>query len=118
MGTNFYHRENICECCNRYDEKHIGKNSYGWQFFFQGHTTPEIRSFKDWIGELAASGKIFDENGKEFSLDEFIQIVKEKQSQPNNHYDYCKEREKERGFLADDNWKDREGHPFSYSEFS
>jgi len=30
MGTNYYVAENLCECCDRYDEAyHIGKSSGG-----------------------------------------------------------------------------------------
>ena len=34
MGTNFYIRYNKCSCCDRYDELHVGKSSYGWSFSF------------------------------------------------------------------------------------
>lgn len=30
MGTNYYAIKNLCECCNRSDEEHIGKSSAGW----------------------------------------------------------------------------------------
>lgn len=37
MGTNFYYRTNICTCCDRYDEAHVGKNSGGWSFAFRAY---------------------------------------------------------------------------------
>ena len=46
MGTNYYHRTNICPHCNRYDERHIGKSSVGWHFNFRGYD--EIKTFEDW----------------------------------------------------------------------
>ena len=122
MGTNYYHRINICEHCNRYNERHIGKSSAGWQFSFQGYDAeqhrPAIMSFEDWKRELQAEGKIFDEYGGVISLDDFIKRVEDKRSQPNNHYDYCLSNHKEQGFDMSRDWKDDEGHPFSYSEFS
>ena len=76
MGTNYYHRTNICKCCDRYDEKHIGKNSMGWQFSFQGYKddeSPNIESFKHWK-KVLQEGKIFDEYDKEISVNEFISL--------------------------------------------
>ena len=128
MGTNYYHRINICEHCNRYNERHIGKSSAGWQFSFQGYRVeqhcPAIMSFEDWKRELQAEGKIFDENGKETSYEEFVKLVEDKKDgqyneRPNlNHYDYCLSKHKERGFNMDNDWKDDEGYAFTFSEFS
>ncbi len=54
MGINYYHRTNICKECGRYDERHIGKSSHGWQFSFHGYNFSEfqegsidIHSFED-----------------------------------------------------------------------
>lgn len=122
MGTNYYHRTDICECCNRYKEKHIGKNSMGWQFSFQGYMgyeeNPKIQSFEDWKRELLADGKIFDEYGKEFSLKEFVDLVESKKTAPNHHYDYCMKHSAVRGYDMSNDWKDDNGHAFTSSEFS
>jgi len=122
MGTNYYHRTDICECCNRYKEKHIGKSSAGWQFSFQGYRDykdqPKIESFQDWKRELLADGKIFDEYGREFSFHEFCELVESKQSQPNNHYDCCAASSVAVGYDMSQDWKDEEGYSFSSSEFS
>ncbi len=73
MGTNFYHRINICSECRRYDERHIGKSSVGWQFSFKGwkdsEGRPAIKSWQDWkyILKTFKDGQIFDEYGKEWS---------------------------------------------------
>ena len=102
MGTNYYQRTDICPCCNRYKEKHIGKNSGGWDFTFQGYnfveSQPKISSWEDWKRELKDNGKIFDEYGRELSFDEFVAFVEENHNgsfkdRPNlNHYDYCVEK--------------------------
>lgn len=127
MGTNYYQRTDICKCCNRYKERHIGKNSAGWEFSFQGHNNedyPEIYSFEDWKRELQADGKIFSEYGEEISFEDFVKLVEEKQNgkwndRPNlNHYDWCKEHSEERGYSMDNDWKDKEGYSFTFSEFS
>ena len=120
MGTNYYHRTDICKCCNRYKEKHIGKSSMGWQFSFQGYNEdyPEIYSFKDWKRELLSEGEIFDEYGNHISLDDFIRKVESKKIEENNHYDYCKKYSKERGYDMGNDWKDEEGYSFTFAEFS
>lgn len=124
MGTNYYHRTNICKCCNRYDKQHIGKSSGGWEFSFQGYkdeeNQPKIASFEDWKREFQADGKIFDEYGKEYSFDEFVKMVETKKGgtfndRPNlNQYDYCKEK----GCITSRDWKDDDGHAFTSAEFS
>jgi len=125
MGTNYYHRTNICDCCNRYDEKHIGKSSAGWQFSFQGYEdAPEILSYKDWLRVLWQSlmidktGKIFNEYNKEMSYDDFVEMVKKKQSGPHNQYDEVQKECKERGYSIQNDWKDEEGYAFTFAEFS
>jgi len=122
MGTNYYHRTDICECCSRYKEKHIGKNSFGWQFSFQGfmgyEDNPKIISFKDWKRELKADGKIFDEYGRELSFEKFVELVELKKTAPNNHYDYCIGEASSRGYSMDNDWKDDEGYSFSGHDFS
>ena len=124
MGTNYYHRINICESCSRYDKRHLGKSSGGWEFSFQGYNAeqhqPPLLSFEDWKRKLQADGKIFDEYGKEYSYKEFVELVENKKGgtfngRPNlNQYDHCKEN----GYNLNDDWKDPEGHPFTFSEFS
>jgi hypothetical protein len=120
MGTNYYHRTNICECCNRYDETHIGKSSGGWTFSFQGFKkayeddeTEEVLSYADWLNRLQSGGKIFDEYGDEVSLDEFMALVEMKKGEKRNHTIYC--RTHHPGL---DNWLDADGHSFSAGEFS
>ena len=127
MGTNYYHRTDICNCCNRYEEKHIGKSSAGWQFSFQGYNKcgdiPQIASFEDWKRELQTKGVIYNEYGEYILFEDFVKMVEDKQTgkfndKPNlNHYDYCLDN-KERVFDMSDDWKDDEGYSFTSREFS
>ena len=121
MGTNYYLHYDICECCGRHNEKHIGKSSAGWQFSFRGYRSPEyqppITSFEDWKKELQIEGKIFDEYGREISYEDFVALVEKKRSETYNQYDYCKEHSAWRN-IDETDWKDDEGHPFSSTEFS
>lgn len=124
MGTNYYQRTDICDSCNRYKEKHIGKSSGGWEFSFQGYNkqedNPRIQSFEDWKRELQADGKIFDEYGKEYSFEEFVALVESKKNGKfndrlnMNHYDNCNKQ----GFNMYNDWKDKEGHSFTGCDFS
>ena len=125
MGTNYYHRTDICECCKRYKEQHIGKSSGGWEFSFHGYdgeeNQPVIMSFEDWKRELQTDGKIFNEYGEEISFEDFVKLVDDKKGgtfndRPNlNHYDYCSE---QAFYNMNRNRKDPEGHPFTFAEFS
>jgi len=123
MGTNYYHRTNICEHCDRYDESHIGKSSGGWTFGFHGEReqNPDynplgqvIASFTDWKERLK-KGKIFDEYGDEISLEDFVKLVESKRDAKYNHTEYCKTEYSSR---ADMNWLDDEGNSFAEGEFS
>ncbi len=114
MGTNYYHRYNICSECERYDKRHIGKNSAGWQFSFRGHNddkgNPIIASWQDWKNVLSGlrHGRIFDEYGEEWSYDEFtakVETTKGKQ----NHYDYLNDSPQYGASYLIDMWKDAEG---------
>jgi len=126
MGTNYYHRTDICDSCDRYNERHIGKDSAGWQFGFQGYEADEdggkeIKSWEDWYLELTRlDGKIFDENGQEYGFKGFCELVEytlngKFHGKPNkNHYDYCVEE----GHNIDTDWKDEEGYAFTLADFS
>ena len=124
MGTNYFHRTNICESCNRYKEVHIGKSSGGWEFSFQGYIDtehlPRIKSFEDWKKELQTGNKIFDEYGREYSYEEFVKLVEDKKGgkfngKPNlNHFDSCTEA----GYNMERDWKDEQGHSFTSADFS
>jgi len=122
MGTNYYHRTNICKHCNRYDEEHIGKSSSGWTFSFHGdregwELKHPITSFEDWK-KILKEGKIFDENDEEISLEDFIKLVESKQNEKFNHTKYCLNQHLERKYAEKNCWLDKNGNSFSEGEFS
>lgn len=76
MGTNYYVKTNECECCSRYDERHIGKSSIGWAFSFRGYDEEGfiIRSWDGWKRYL--EGKtIIDEYGQIIEYDRFVALI-------------------------------------------
>lgn len=79
MGTNYYLRTNICECCNRYDERHIGKSSSGWHFSLRIYQYDDvsIQSLADWQEEWK-KGKIYNEYGHEVTPSEMLKNITER----------------------------------------
>lgn len=70
MSTNYYARYNVCDCCNRYDEVHIGQSYRALQ------TQPAlgIRSWTAWCTFLNTEGvQVFDEYDRQLDVAEFIQ---------------------------------------------
>lgn len=123
MGTNYYHRTNICPHCDRYDEHHIGKSSGGWTFGFHGEREEDselnplggvVSSFSDWKTRLR-EGKIFDEYEEEISFEKFLQLVEAKRNEKNNHTEYCRVNHSSH---AIDCWLDDDGNSFTEGEFS
>uniref|UniRef100_A0A6M3JPB9 Uncharacterized protein n=1 Tax=viral metagenome TaxID=1070528 RepID=A0A6M3JPB9_9ZZZZ len=108
MGSNFYHRTNLCDKCGRYDEEHIGKCSWGWSFSF--HATEDIKTYKDWLEKFKQGGEIWDEEGEKFTIKEFKNLVKQKIN-GQNHAKLYKEK-------YQDCYNDPEGHSFMKGEFS
>ena len=80
MGTNYFIRKDICPTCNRSKEKvHIGKKSSGWRFLFRTsieHFTPE--KMLEYV-ELNKHS-IYAEYNRKISYDEFMKIIKPKES--------------------------------------
>jgi len=116
MGTNFYAVYNKCSHCGREDRLHIGKRSGGWEFGFQAHDEPELKSATQYRVWLRASGAvIYDEYGETWSLPDFWEAVGEtRQPGALNHCDYVKEH-----YICDDNtFKDAEGWSFTPGDFS
>lgn len=114
MGTNYYHRTNVCEHCGRGDDDvHIGKSSGGWTFSFHG--TAEIRSWEDWLKVLRGGGEIFDEYERRVTLRDFIKLVDDKRTAELNHTIEMRNSPDGRYF---DEWLDDCGHSFSGHEFS
>jgi hypothetical protein len=120
MGDNYYHRFGECQHCNRYDQRHIGKASYGWEFSFQGFEDDENRRFlvswAEWKTELQKGGRIFDEYDREIPFDDFVRMVEETKGKK-NHYDWCRAHQGELGVDLRTEWKDAEGWSFTTARF-
>jgi len=122
MGTNYYAILNYCDHCGRGDKIHIGKSSAGWTFGFRGYTsvygcdglvTP-IKSYQDWIVYLDDK-RIENEYGEQFTLDDFMDIVKSKKDSKSNH---AIESQKNNWIDNKDCWLDEDGNSFSGTYFS
>lgn len=105
MGTNFYRRgkltkeqaakfkqsidENDYKAIDYfYDickEVHIGKSSGGWKFLWDAHYfnyfEPNKQSILNWLKE----GVIFDEYNKEYTFEQFMDFLKERDIPFNQH---------------------------------
>lgn len=144
MGTNYYWATNECTCCNRRDEKHIGKSSMGWEFNFQGYRDAQLSgkpeddivSWADWKARLLSHGAIVDEYGEKCSFDEFVAMV-EVHKAPGvlrkgpdgseyrllNHVDAILADTQYRDVWSSyrdlhDHWKDAAGYAFGIGDFS
>jgi len=114
MGTNYYHRINICPTCGHSENvEHIGKSSVGWRFSFHG--TYDIKSYSDWLFVLASEGKIYNEYNEEVTLKDFKELVNEKKG-GTSHAGWCRENRPTR--YGYDDWEDKDGNSFSGYEFS
>ena len=79
MGTNYYARTNGCECCNRYDELHIGKSSAGWCFAL--HIIPDmgLTTLDAWKNLLAQPRtQIRNEYGDSVTVSELLSAITER----------------------------------------
>lgn len=85
MGTNYYTKINNCGHCGRFDEIHLGKSSFGWQFSFQyngGKFYKNVPEMKEWLKDK----EIKDEYGKVVSHKEFWDMVAIKQTAQNKNH--------------------------------
>ncbi len=144
MGTNYYLRYNMCKCCSRYDQIHIGKSSWGWSFTF--HAPDEwidmrkldpkfalaeegsdynlqISSYKEWkeffekyVTEYETA-KIFDEYGTEISLEEFYKMVETKKGGKNHAREMATDPKYSSTHDPKRDFIDKEGNSFSRVEF-
>lgn len=135
MGTNYYFRYNLCKCCDRYDELHIGKSSGGWQFLFHcidedidlhnidpksilldiSETHVVIDSYEVWkkfINKFVLEygiAKIFDEYDREVTPAELYDKIDSKRKLLSHYHNVKEDRQ---CFL------DPDGHSFIRGEFS
>ncbi len=143
MGTNYYLRYNICDCCDRYDEIHVGKSSFGWSFSFHAiddyidmklmdpkhllADSPEqkiiIDSYKKWQQFINTyvvhlqTAKIYDEYGTEESPQSFYKLVEDKLGGKNHAYEMKNDPQYSHVYSNRD-FIDEDGHSFSKHEFS
>ena len=76
MGTNYYLKKNVCRCCGRGDEIHIGKSSGGWCFALHVYPEDGINDISDWIAILCDDGNsIRDEYGQALNAEEMLSVI-------------------------------------------
>lgn len=110
MGTNFYHRNNLCHCCGRFDERHIGKSFT----MFQGYD--DIRSWQDWKRELLAGGEVWDEYSAKWDTEGFIAAVERTiPAARRRQYDWVMR--EAHPLSRDRDWLDADGFSFTDQEF-
>jgi hypothetical protein len=124
MGTNYYVVDNVCDHCNRRDEKyHIGKSSGGWAFSFQGYKYDGLTTWQKWKAFLKDQ-RIYNEYGEEVPYDGFVRMV-ETSCSPNFVHQSGRKNlvhneagRREGWFNPEYDWDDPEGYSFSSREFS
>ena len=90
MGTNYYLRYNICKHCSRFDQLHIGKNSFGWKFLFS--INENHKNVDDWLNDMKNSKyKIFDEYDNRISYHDFVCVIQNKELEPSRIIEYPKD---------------------------
>lgn len=124
MGANYYHRFGHCDCCGRYDERHICKSLV----MFQGYRpdpdwpedpTPTLVTWEGWKLALRADGTVWDEYGREHDVESFIADVEAtKPEYRRRQYDWVQENRYGYGRDADSDWLDPDGFSFCNREFS
>lgn len=84
MGTNYFHRTNICKCCNRYDQQHICKSLVSFEAPFtynysyeteEGTFGSSLTSWQAWKAHLLAGGEVWNEYGERLEVLEFVRLV-------------------------------------------
>jgi hypothetical protein len=83
MGMNYYVIENHCEHCNRGDELHIGKSSYGWCFSLCYNEERNLTSLEDWKTFLQDK-RIVDEDGSRLTAEEMVKVITDRKSAREN----------------------------------
>ncbi len=121
MGTNYYHRYNACDCCGRYDERHICKSMLSFQGYRpapdwpEDFTGPEVVSWKQWRSVIEASGEVWDEYGRKWDPAEFTAAVEATDpASRRRHYDWMVEH----GMPLSRDWLDSDGFSFTTVDFS
>jgi len=77
MGTNYYLKTEVCECCGRSDEElHIGKSSGGWCFSLHYDDDEGVCSLDDWLVLFRATDNVIrDEYGNVITPTEMQRVI-------------------------------------------
>lgn len=77
MGTNYYHRFNVCPHCERWDSAHICKSGSLFHALTredsEGHIRVVVSTWAQWQDRLREDGFVLDEYDKRIDVDEFIE---------------------------------------------
>ena len=127
MGTNYYHRTNICECCGRYDERHICKSLVSFEgvvgWTHGGGWAVTVGSWADWRDRLLAEGgEVWAEEAEHIATDEFIKGVEATDPEHRRRqYEWVADHEPDRIAATptvDRTWIDADGFSFYGGGFS
>lgn len=116
MGTNYYAKENECKCCGRYDEVHVGKQSYGWAFIFAN----KFPSKQEWV-EYLSDKPIINEYGEAIHLFKLLDSIEDTKNKLNYKTYLAKEDRKYAEYKDnpdDFEYLDDEGYRIGKREFS
>lgn len=125
MSVNYYVAENFCECCQRHDQLHIGKASYGWSFSFRGYPDRELKSWQAWKQYLRTR-VIVNEYGERVPYEWFVDHVEGVKSPAyvlangikNLHHNHEAKRSHPEWLDPKLDWNDQENYAFSSRDFS
>jgi len=116
MSTNIYMRRKEPRMVPEYDEVHVCKLSYGWRVHFDGSSAfedwsayrPRVGSMDDLRGYLdSGEWELVNEYGDETTLDEVLA-----------HDEVTMDGQLWNTRVSATDYYDREGHPWSRTEFS
>ena len=122
MGMNYYVKLKDRKVNQR--DLHIGKNSAGWEFSFQGYEVdeyyniPQLKSKQEWFEYifLYFEDSIYNEENENITFHKFANIVNgTKNKGLSNHYDYLKKQHDYESLK--DCFKDEDGFSISMGEF-
>lgn len=102
------------------DGLHIGQSASGWEFLWQAHRDPEIKSVAGWREFLSRPEvTILDEYGREHDLDDFMAWATMRAHQVPDGLHQIRRPRVEVGPMKIVDFRDEAAHgcPFSYIEF-
>lgn len=132
MSTNYYWRRNICTCCDRYDELHVGHFAGGgWSFQgyipqpFGDESHPLLTSWVLWKAELRKPGQLWSEHGYERPVEGFIEDIDAVPTKSRRRqYDWLKahpesvDQSRLDRIEAGCDWLDEDGYSFHGGDFT